>query len=333
MKSTIKMLALGGTVLAVMALVVLVATGMAKPKADDTPWLGVYTQTLDQKMAKAFDLPDEYGVIINKVVKGSPAAKAGLQEEDVVVAFDNTPVHSASELSDMVDESRIGETVMLTVYRDGKKKQISLDIGARSEGSEEEEGQEEEEGNWGLYMPKGGTHAYRFMQRERPYMGVSMSGLSEQLGDYFGVKNGQGALITGVEEDSPAQKSGLKAGDVIVGINDEEVIDPSDVSELVNDMEEGDTATVAIVRNKKDMNVKVEIGETKVSMNLGNLYWTPKDDEGLVLDLPKLRRQIPDVYQYNRQFNSEEFQQEMDQLREELQQLKQELKDLKKDLR
>ena len=331
MKSTFRMLALGVLVLAVMALVVLVATGTAKPKADNTPWLGVYTQTLDQKMAKAFDLPDEYGVVINKVVKGSPADKAGLEEEDVVVAFDNTPVHSSSELSDMVDESRIGETVMLTVYRDGKEKQISLDIGARNKRNDKEE--QEEEGNWGIYTPHSGSHAYRFVRRERPYMGVTMSGLSEQLGDYFGVRNGDGALITAVEEDSPAQKAGLKAGDVIVAINDEKVQDPSDVSELVNDMEEGDTATVAVVRDKRDKTIRVEIGETKSTMNLGDLYWTPKNDEGLVLDLPKLKREMPNVYRFNRDFDSDEFQQEMDQLREELQQLKKELKDLKKELR
>ena len=334
MKSTIKMIMLGGLVLAVMALVVLVATSQAKPKADETPWLGVYTQTLNQKMAKAFDLPDDYGVVINRVIKDSPADRAGLEEEDVVVAFDNTPVHSSSELSDMVDESRVGETVMLTVYRDGEKKQVSLDIGARSESDDEEEYEgSDDDQNWGIYMPHSGTRGYRFMERERPYMGVSLSGLSEQLGDYFGVKNGRGALITAVEENSPAEKAGLKAGDVIVAVNDEKVMDASDVSQLVNDMEAGETATVEIVRDKRDKTIKVEIGETKSPMNLGNLYWMPKDDQGLVLDLPKLKQQIPEMYRFDRNRESGDLQEEMDQLRKELQQLKDELKDLKKDLR
>jgi serine protease Do len=285
-------------------------------------------------MAKAFDLPDDYGVVVNKVVKNSPADKAGLEEEDVVVAFDNTPVHSASELSDMVDESRIGETVMLTIYRDGDKKQVSLDIGARNKSDDEEEYEgEDDDQNWGIYMPHSGSRAYRFMDRERPYMGVSLSGLSKQLGDYFGVKNGRGALITAVEEDSPAEKAGLKAGDVIVAVNDEKVMDAPDVSQLVNDMEEGDTATVEIVRDKRDKTIKVEIGETKGPMNLGNLQWMQKNDQGLVLDLPRLKRQIPDMYRFDRNRESGDLREEMDQLKEELQQLKDELRDLRKDLR
>lgn len=255
-----------GLVLVVAALV-LVGTATTRTGKSADAWLGVYTQTVDADLARAFDLAVEQGAIVNEVVEDSPADEAGLRDGDVIVAFDGSKVYDTDDLLDLVDDSDPGDEIVLTINRDGKKKQINVELG--------KERDRRSHGGWERLFGHGrnlqipappapsavpGFQSYSF-GGSRSFLGVSLTDLSDQLGDYFGVEDGRGALITEVEEDSPADEAGLEAGDVIVAIDDEEVDDYDDVVEIVAESEEGDKVVVALIRDRKELDVEVEIGE------------------------------------------------------------------------
>jgi membrane-associated protease RseP (regulator of RpoE activity) len=94
------------------------------------------------------------------------------------------------------------------------------------------------------------------------YIGINLESLNAQLGEYFGVMDGQGALITEVFEDSPAQKAGLKAGDVITQIDGKEVAEPANVQKAVGDKSEGDKLSLTIIRDRARLEMALEVAET-----------------------------------------------------------------------
>ncbi|MBK7701544.1 MAG: PDZ domain-containing protein [bacterium] len=92
------------------------------------------------------------------------------------------------------------------------------------------------------------------------WLGVQVRELGEQLGAYFGAKDG-GALVESVVEDSPAAKAGFQAGDVILALDGEPVADPDDVITTVRGMEKGDQLEARVLRKGKEMTLKAELAE------------------------------------------------------------------------
>jgi hypothetical protein len=117
---------------------------------------------------------------------------------------------------------------------------------------------------WLSKGPKNYGYLYSFdYDDERPYIGVSLLDLTSQLGDFFGIDKSRGALIAEVREDSPAKEAGLKAGDVIVSIDEDEVFDSEDVRDLISEKESGDKVEVTVVRDKKEGKFSVEVAEAE----------------------------------------------------------------------
>jgi membrane-associated protease RseP (regulator of RpoE activity) len=80
-------------------------------------------------------------------------------------------------------------------------------------------------------------------------IGVTTTPLTKQLGDYFGIGDGKGVLVTGVTDDSPAARAGIRAGDVIISVDGEKVDGSGDISRAINKKKEGDV-TLTVVRDK-----------------------------------------------------------------------------------
>ncbi len=211
------------TVAGIVALGLVVGPATAKSyKGSKKAWLGVYTQTVDYELVETFDLPVKYGVVVNEVVEDSPAEEAGLEEEDVIIGFDGSKVTEADELVEMIDEHRPGDEVILTVIREGDEVELTVTLEKRSS---------YDKSIWISKSPGNKDYFFSFdyYDDERSYLGVSLLDLTSQLGDYFGVDKSRGALIAEVREDSPAEEAGLKAGDVIVSIDKDEIFDSEDV--------------------------------------------------------------------------------------------------------
>ena len=99
----------------------------------------------------------------------------------------------------------------------------------------------------------------------RGYVGVYIQELTQELADSFGLKSPQGALVTKIEKDSPAEKAGLKEGDVITALNGTKVTSSVSLPMLVSTIRPGTEATLTVMRDKKEIDIKVTVGTNKAA--------------------------------------------------------------------
>ncbi|MET0624971.1 MAG: PDZ domain-containing protein [Pyrinomonadaceae bacterium] len=250
-------------------------------------FLGVRTEEVTRENASRYGVSGEpRGVGVREVVKGSPAEKAGLREGDVILRFDGEQVSSARKLTRLVEEAASEHTARLTVLRSGSEQQLTATLASRRpfagvEGSPltfyglgddwqhlgERFGENSE--TWEM---KGDELRERLeeMQRKSPgffalgasrRIGVSTSTLGRQLADFFGVQHG--VLVNSVESNSPAERAGLKAGDVVTEIDGKKVEDPDDLVRALGEKQEGEvTLTVVRDRNRRTVRVTPERRQT-----------------------------------------------------------------------
>ncbi len=166
-------------------------------------WLGVNIQDLNEDLRKYFGIKEREGVIVLKVYKDSPADKGGLKEGDLILAFNNLSVKTTRDLVRMVSSSEVGEEVPIKIMRANKEKSLSIRIGKMPTDIEELEEAEAESG--------------------ASFRGMSVEDLNDIYKRRFRIKGNKGVIVVGVEEDSPAGKSGIRAGDLILKIENKEV--------------------------------------------------------------------------------------------------------------
>ncbi len=320
---------LGVAALLVPCLVTLVLAGSAA--AAGQGYLGIMLQDLTPSMAKALQMGEGSGIIVNSVTDDSPAAKAGVVDGDVITELNGAKVADTAGFTAAVRALAPGDKATLVVLRDGKKKTITAELGERPaafagdpkargeiriitpdgekvqkfeglegleklkelhgiEGLEGLQGLDHEkmmkDGNVRVFvLPKDGQGAegftwneddsegaaegqHRFVVKmlgddneDRGWLGVHMDALNGQLGDYFGVKDGAGVLVTEVVADSPAAKAGLLAGDVIVKAGDQETSSPDALHEAMGDTKPGDEMSLTVLRKGARKTITAKLGE------------------------------------------------------------------------
>lgn len=245
-------------------------------------YLGVRLAEVDDEAVGRLGLSEERGALVLEVVEGTPAEKAGLQPDDVIVSWNEARVESAAQLSRLVRETPPGRTVQLGIVRAGGERTIAVELAERAgrfrvrtrEGPpvrlrvEELLDRARERGD--------AVRAFSYVVG-RPRLGVSVTNLTEQLGEYFGAEEGKGALVTQVYPDTPAAEAGLRAGDVILSVAGEEVDGPGDISRILRDRNAG-PVEVRILRDREPRTLTAELEEPQ------------RGPEGSALLAPHLRR-------------------------------------------
>ncbi len=320
------------TTLAALALVSLAVAG-----SRSTAWLGVVTQEVDRHIAKELSLKDDYGAIIDDVVADSPADKIGLKEDDVIIGFNSDKVRDSEDLSDLIHDSKPGDTVSLTIIREGAEQKIAVELGRQPRSRSWF-------GNSDWYsvpnipsvppipaIPEA-PGVYSFYSGDRPYIGVTLVSLSESAAKALGATKG-GVLVDDVERDSPAETAGLKPGDLIVQIDKDEIFETEDVQAIIHDMDDGDTVHVSLIRDRKPLtvNVKVELDEGGGYSIGDNIIRV----EGLGSSWHGVNRHgrhaySPDWQEYSN--DSKEYQSDMRELQKDLEKMRKELGEMKKSL-
>lgn len=222
---------------------------------------GVLVSELDE--AQKDKLGVSRGALIMDVIEDTEAEKIGLKEDDVIVKFDGKEVESAQKLKDLVNDLKADKEVDLTVVRDGK----NMNFKAKMKEIAPKHVEVKVDGDDIMMEMK---DAFAFIdddgliwneESKGGFLGVSAKNISDQLKDYFQVK--QGVLVEKVHEDTPAEKAGLKAGDVIVKIEDREINDYGDLVRTLNYYNPGEKVNVQYVRKGKSGKVSVELAEKK----------------------------------------------------------------------
>jgi membrane-associated protease RseP (regulator of RpoE activity) len=239
------------------------------PEADRTftlflsggTFLGVHVEDVSKENMAAYNMRDVRGVGVTEVVKDSPAEKAGLRKDDVILSFNGDAVTSTRKLNRLVSESSADQSVRLTISRGGSEQEISATLSKRepmnhvfNDKWNKEFKEKFEKMQKDFPKMKDGDGNFVFSWGSYRRIGVATQPLSKQLADYFGVT--EGILITSVTENSPAAKAGLKAGDVITAVDGEKVDSPGDVSRAINKKQDG-AVTLTVVRDRNSRSVTV----------------------------------------------------------------------------
>ena len=291
-------------------------------------WLGIYTQTLDEDLKEAFDLNRDSGVIVKYVIPNSPAEEAGLEQGDIIIKIDNSDLDNSSLLSEKVKALDPGDEVDLVIIRDGKEKDVMVTLGSIDDSGDKRGSIHRVPGKQHTYT-KTFDHFKSFMSGTS-YIGVTLESLTQQLGEYFGVENGKGVLITEVAEDSPAEKAGLKAGDVIVGIDNKEIESIDEVQKAVRAKETGEKVELTVIRDRKEKEFAVEVEESPDMWGMPDIHKLPALDD-FYFFAPKMKGMYRGDYD-DSVFDKDELKEQMKSLQEQMDKLGEEMKEIRKKL-
>jgi serine protease Do len=222
-----------------------------------TSYLGLGALEVTPERAKALNLKDERGVEVAHVEEDSPAAKGGIKSGDVVLEYNGDKVEGVDQFIRMVRETPPGREVKMAVWRNGKAETLTLTVGSRRGTVIETPG-----GPVTIppIPPIPPIDIPRFeMSYQSPLIGIEGESLAPdgQLADFFGVKDG--VLVKSVIRNSSADKAGLKAGDVIVKVDDSKVTTTREITSVLRSNRNKSNFTLTIVRNKKEMPVTVTL--------------------------------------------------------------------------
>jgi serine protease Do len=159
-------------------------------------WLGVNIQDVTPELSEVFHLPSPEGVIVARVLPNSPAEKGGLKDGDVIVRYEGEPVKNVRELLKKVARTRVGQKVTLRVIREGKERNVTVEVGERPAELEA----------WGQRM-------------EGTWRGLEVRRLTKELAERYGHPTSEGVIVSHVEPGSPADRAGLRVGDLLLEIN------------------------------------------------------------------------------------------------------------------
>jgi Do/DeqQ family serine protease len=189
----------------------LIATGSVR-----RAMMGVELDDLTPELAESFGIAGTEGVVIRRVLPGSPAEKAGIQRGDVVVEFDGQSYNDMQKLRLRVADTQVGRKVPVTIVRDGKRMQLTITLVDRDEnvlaGSVPRTGDAVDE------SAMGGLAVRDLRAEERRQLNVE-----------------SGVLVTGVEDGSPAEDKGIQANDVVEEVNGAAVTDAESFARLMSD--------------------------------------------------------------------------------------------------
>jgi serine protease Do len=234
-------------------------------------WLGVGVSEVSADKMKALKLPEERGALLGKIVPDSPAAKAGLRENDVVLEINGQRIEGTEQFRRMIHEIPAGRTANLTVWRDGRSQSIKVTVGKQEAGNMKvfADGPK----SFAFKMPtmpampdlSGLEHLRTFsmISPGHPLLGIDAENLEGDFGNYFGAPDGEGVLVRGVFANSAAAKAGLKVGDVITRLNGERIRNSSELREKLMTSHEAKSIQLGVLRNKSAITLTVELPQQK----------------------------------------------------------------------
>jgi S1-C subfamily serine protease len=266
-------------------------------------WLGVSVGDVDAGAAKRPKLKAASGALVRDVVEDSPAAAAGIEDDDVIIEFNGKAIADADDLVTAVRKAKPGETVPVVVARLDQKKSLQVKIGKLPA----------TEHHLAVTLP----HVPRIPQfhmmlsHGSEMCGLQMMNLNSQLGEYFGTPYGKGVLVERVNGKSAAAKAGFKAGDVIVKLGKEEIGQTDDLWSAMEEYSEGDTATFQILRKGSNLLVAMRVPEEE-----GNHFKFFRREF----------REAPEEDSDNFWFDNRQFQEEMKHLQQGLRGMGQEIR-------
>ncbi len=170
------------------------------------PWVGIGLQDITPDLMKFFNLKEKEGALIGQVYSGSPAEKASLKAGDVVIEVDGVKIKGSQDVVREVLKKKVGQKVNLAILREGKRLEIYVTTAEMPE----------KIGERGPAKPA------------KEWFGLRVSNVTPDIAKQLGLTKTEGVVITGVEPNSVAQGAGVKAGDIILEVNRQKILNEND---------------------------------------------------------------------------------------------------------
>lgn len=245
--------------------------GFSSEESGTGAYLGVDIMDVNADRLQTLKLKEEAGVEVTMVDQDAPAGKAGIKEHDVILTMNGTPIESKAQLQRMIHETPPGRLVSMGISRDGQPMTIKVQLADRRK-------------EFSYVSPK--VKDFHFEIPPIPNLpdfevpsfvvvhssvrsGLMVENMTPQLGDFFGVKNGNGVLVRSVEKGSRGDKAGLRAGDVIVRVGDQPIHDATDFTHALRSGK-GNSVAVGVIRDKKEQTLTLTL--------------PPRNDSGEVIE-------------------------------------------------
>jgi S1-C subfamily serine protease len=184
-------------------------------------YMGVTIQPVTEELARSFGLKQTKGALVNDILKGGPAEKAGVRQGDVIIGFNGSEVKDPSHLQRLVAEAGIAKSVKLKIFRDGKDLELNMTL-ASAEAA-----------------PK---------QRRDSRGNGEQPGQTDQIGLVVDDAEQGGVVVMDVAGDSTAAEAGMRRGDVIVSINRKKISNSGDYQRTIQQVGPGSSMTILVRR-------------------------------------------------------------------------------------
>ncbi|MCG2589320.1 Do family serine endopeptidase [Rhodohalobacter sulfatireducens] len=206
-------------------------------------YLGIGGSTVDRTMASALGLESARGVIIGEVLPDTPAANAGLREGDVIVSLDGEQVSAYRDFQVAIGSKKPGDEIALEIIRDGEEMEFEVELTERPD-------------------QLASTNDMNDEQRNdlRETLGFSVDGLNDNIRNQLDLsENVQGVVVTNISQGSQSYRQGLRRGDVITRVGENEVNNPNEFYSAIQSYIDDETEAVLLRVNRQGRNVFIAI--------------------------------------------------------------------------
>ena len=203
-------------------------------------WLGVRIQQVTPDIAESLGLKEATGAMVAGVNDGGPADKAKIRNGDIILKFNGQDVKDMRALPRIVADSDVGKSVPVVLWRDGKEVTVQATLDEKPDD-----------------VQVASATSPDKPQPEKPTeisgLGLKLAPMSQDAKDKYSLGADQkGVVITDVSPNSPAAERGLKAGDVIVEVQQGEVASPADVQQKVDSVKKENRKSVLMLIQRSD---------------------------------------------------------------------------------
>jgi len=204
-------------------------------------YLGIGMQDIDEKKARALNLDRPKGVFVSQVIKGEPAARAGVKAKDVILKIEGQEVNKSNQVQAIIAKRNPGDIVLLELLRNGRKVELKVSLGLKETG----------ETNFAINSsPKNFEH-----------LGLKVQDLSRKMAKELNYSGSSGAVVFDVQKWSPAYDAGIRQDDIITEIDNKSIRNEGDLYQLVSNLEVGSVSIFTVVRFNEEVHIFVEIPE------------------------------------------------------------------------
>ncbi len=191
-------------------------------------WLGVSIQPVTDEIAASFGLKQAAGALVNGVVEGGPAARAGVRQGDIITGIDGREVKDVQQLQRVVADTPIGKKVELTLFRDGKPFKLQLVLGNAENAAARRASPENQPSVW---------------------LGMTVEDLPRELR----MRGLSGVFISGIDPDGAAAEAGLQRGDIILSINGRKIATVAEYNRAMSESNKKGSAVFLIRRGNSSI--------------------------------------------------------------------------------